>query len=245
MLEDLAVLTGGRVISEEAGFKLENVVLEDLGVTRKVTIDKDNTTVVGGKGKRQDLEARIGQLRKQIESATSDYDREKLQERLARLVGGVAVIQVGAATETEMKERKGRVEDALAATRSAVEEGVVPGGGVALLRAIAAVGKISVSGAERVGANVVAKALEEPARLIARNAGAEGSVVVEKIKEKSGAWGYNAATSTFEDLTAAGIIDPAKVTRSALQNAASVASLMLITEAIVTEKPEEEEDEGA
>jgi chaperonin GroEL len=244
MLEDLAVLTGGRVISEEVGFKLENVVLGDLGATRKVTVDKDNTTIVGGKGKKQDLEARIGQLRKQIEASTSDYDREKLQERLARLVGGVAVIKVGAATETEMKERKARVEDALAATRSAVEEGVVPGGGVALLRAIAAIESMAAAGAARVGASIVARALEEPARLIAGNAGAEGSVVVERIKKESGAWGYNAATNTFEDLAAAGIIDPAKVARSALQNAASVASLMLITEAIVTEKPEEEEDEG-
>jgi chaperonin GroEL len=243
MLEDLAILTGGRVISEETGFKLENVVLGDMGSARRVTIDKDNTTVIGGKGKKQDLQARIGQIRKQIETSSSSYDREKLQERLARLVGGVAVIKVGAATETEMKERKGRVEDALAATRSAVEEGVVPGGGVALLRAIPAVEKLSLSGAARTGASVVARALEEPARIIAQNAGAEGSVVVQKIRTHQGAWGYNAATNTFEDLVAAGILDPAKVARTALQNAASVAALMLITEAIVTEKPEEEEEE--
>jgi chaperonin GroEL len=242
MLEDIAILTGGRVISEEAGFKLENVVVGDLGSARRITIDKDNTTLVGGKGKKQDLESRIAQLRKQIEKSTSDYDREKLQERLAKLVGGVAVIKIGAATETEMKERKGRVEDALAATRSAVEEGVVPGGGVALLRSIAAIEKMSVPADEMTGARVIARALEEPARMIATNAGAEGSVGVEEIKAKKGAFGFNAATNQYEDLVAAGILDPAKVTRSALQNAASVASLMLITEAIVTEKPEEEEE---
>ena len=240
MLEDIAILTGGRVISEDAGFKLENVVVGDLGTARRINIDKDNTTIVGGKGKKADLELRISQLRKQIEAATSDYDREKLQERLAKLVGGVAVIRVGAATEMAMKERKSRVEDALAATRSAVEEGVVPGGGVALIRSIPAVEKMKLAGDEAVGARVVARALEEPGRLIATNAGAEGSVVVQKIKEKKGAWGFNAATGAYEDLKAAGILDPAKVTRSALQNAASVASLMLITEAIITEKPEEE-----
>jgi chaperonin GroEL len=241
MLEDISILTGGRVISEEAGFKLENVVLSDLGTAKRVRVDKDNTTIVAGKGKKEDLNLRIKQIRAQIESSSSDYDKEKLQERLAKLVGGVAVIKVGAATETEMKERKARVEDALAATRSAVEEGVVPGGGVAFLRAIAAVERMDLPPDEMTGAAVVARALEEPASMIASNAGFEGPVVVEKIKEKTGAWGFNAATSEYEDLQAAGIIDPAKVARSALQNAASVASLILITKAIVTEKKEEKE----
>jgi chaperonin GroEL len=241
MLEDISILTGGRVISEETGFKLENVVLGDLGTARVVKVDKENTTIVGGKGKKADIELRIKQIRAQIDGATSDYDKEKLQERLAKLVGGVAVIRVGAATETEMKERKARVEDALAATRSAVEEGVVPGGGVAFLRAIAAVERMDLPPDEKTGAGVIARALEEPAGMIATNAGFEGSVVVEKIKEKTGAWGFNAAKSKYEDLEAAGIIDPAKVARSALQNSASVASLMLITKAIITEKPEEEE----
>ncbi len=241
MLEDIAVLTGGRVISEDAGFKLENVIIGDLGTARRIRVDKDDTTIVGGKGKRADIELRIGQLRKQIESATSDYDREKLQERLAKLVGGVAVIRVGAATETAMKERKSRVEDALAATRSAVEEGIVPGGGVALIRSIPAVEKMSLVGDEAAGARVIARALEEPARMIATNAGAEGSVVVQMIKQKKGGWGFNAATGVYEDLAASGIVDPAKVARTALQNASSVAALMLITEAIITEKPEEEE----
>ncbi len=242
MLEDISVLTGGRLMSEDLGFKLENTVLGDLGRARRVKVDKENTTLVGGRGDKKELELRIKQLRKQIEGATSDYDREKLQERLAKLVGGVAVIRVGAATETEMKERKARVEDALAATRSAVEEGVVPGGGVALLRTIPLVEKMSIPADERVGASVVAKALAEPARLIADNAGLEGSVVVEKIKAKKGAWGLNAAKNIYEDLSAAGIIDPAKVARCALQNAASVAALILTTEAVVTEKPEEEEE---
>jgi chaperonin GroEL len=242
MLEDLAVLTGGRVISEDAGFKLENVVLGDLGSARTVKVDKDSTTVVGGKGKAADIKLRVGQLRKQIEASTSDYDREKLQERLARLVGGVAVIKVGAATETEMKERKGRVEDALAATRAAVEEGVVPGGGVTLIRAIPALKALKLSGDDSIGADIVAKALEEPARMISINSGFEGSVVVERIKTGKGAWGFNAQTRDYEDLGKAGIIDPAKVTRSGIQNAASVAGLILITEAIVTEKPEEEDD---
>lgn len=242
MLEDIATLTGGRVISEEAGFKLENAVLGDVGTARTIKVDKDNTTLIGGGGSRPDIEMRVKQLRKQIESATSDYDKEKLQERLARLVGGVAVIKVGAATEIEMKERKARVEDALAATRSAVEEGVVPGGGVAFLRAAAGVEKMEVPPDERLGVKIIVKALEEPTRMIAANAGAQGSIVVERIKEKTGAWGFNAATNQYEDLSTAGIIDPAKVARLALQNAASVASLMLITEAIVTEKPEKKEE---
>jgi chaperonin GroEL len=243
MVEDISVLTGGRVISEETGYKIENVVIGDLGFAKRVTIDKENTTIVGGRGDKKELELRIKQIRKQIENATSDYDREKLQERLAKLVGGVAVIKVGAATETEMKERKARVEDALAATRSAVEEGVVPGGGVALIRAIPAIAKMDIPADEMIGAATVAKALEEPARMIADNAGMEGPVVVEKIKAKKGAWGYNAAKNDYEDLSAAGIIDPAKVTRCALQNAASVAALVLTTEAVVTEKPEKEEEE--
>jgi len=242
MLEDISILTGGRVISEDAGFNLENVVLSDLGTARVDKVDKENTTIVGGKGKKGDIELRIKQIRAQIDGATSDYDKEKLQERLAKLVGGVAVIKVGAATETEMKERKARVEDALAATRSAVEEGVVPGGGVAFIRAIAAIERMDLPPDEKTGAAVIAKALEEPAGMIATNAGFEGSVVVEKIKGKTGAWGFNAAKGKYEDLVAAGIIDPAKVARSALQNSASVASLMLITKAIVTEKPEEEEE---
>jgi chaperonin GroEL len=243
MLEDISIITGGRVISEETGFKVENVVLSDLGSARRIRVDKENTTVISGMGKKQDIELRIAQIRKQIEVSTSDYDREKLQERLAKLVGGVAVIKVGAATETAMKERKARVEDALAATRSAVEEGIVPGGGVALLRAINVVESLKLAEDERIGARVVARALEEPARMIVANAGAEGSVIVQKIRAKKGAWGFNAATKRFEDLAHAGIVDPAKVTRSALQNAASVASLLLTTEAIITEKPEPEEEE--
>jgi chaperonin GroEL len=242
MLEDIALLTGAKVISEDVGFKLENAVLGDLGTARRLRVDKESTTIVGGKGKKADIQGRVTQLRKQIETSTSDYDKEKLQERLAKLVGGVAVIKVGAATETEMKERKARVEDALAATRSAVEEGVVPGGGVTLLRAIPGVEKMKLKGDEQVGADVIAKALEEPARLIAENTGLEGSVVVERVKSGKGAYGFNAAKMDYEDLDAAGVIDPAKVTRSALQNAVSVASLLLITEAIVTEKPEGENE---
>jgi chaperonin GroEL len=245
MLDDIAVLTGGKLISEDAGFKLENTVLGDLGGARLVRIDKENTTIVDGHGERKELELRIKQIRKQIEAATSDYDKEKLQERLAKLVGGVAVIKVGAATETEMKERKARVDDALAATRSAVEEGVVPGGGVALIRAAAVIEKLAMPADERIGASIVAMALDEPARLIAANAGLEGSVVVEKIKAKKGPWGFNAAKNVYEDLEAAGIIDPAKVTRSALQNAASVAALLLTTEAVITDKQEEEEEPEA
>ena len=243
MLDDIATLTGGRVVSEETGFKLENVVIGDLGTARRVEIDKENTTIVGGKGKAADIKQRIGQIRKQIEGATSDYDKEKLQERLAKLVGGVAVIKVGAATETEMKERKARVDDALAATRSAVEEGVVPGGGVALLRAETALKKLKLTEDEKVGAEIVARALEEPARMIAENAGFEGSVVVERVKAEKGPIGFNAAKNDYEDLVKAGIIDPAKVTRTALQNAVSVAALILTTESIVVEKPEEDDEE--
>ncbi len=239
MLEDIAILSGGRMIAEELGLKLENVTLQDLGRAKKIVVDKDNTTIIDGAGKRSDIEGRIKQIRAQIDETTSDYDREKLQERLAKLVGGVAVIRVGAATEIEMKEKKARVEDALHATRAAVEEGVVPGGGVALLRASAALDNLRVSENERVGVNIVKRALEEPCRWIASNAGWEGSVVVDKIKNNKGAFGFNAGSEEFEDLMKAGIIDPTKVVRTALQNAASVASLLLTTECMVAEKPEE------
>ncbi len=242
MLEDIAILTGGRVISEDLGLKLENVTLNDLGTANTIRIDKDNTTIVDGGGSRSDLEGRVKQIRVQIEETTSDYDREKLQERLAKLIGGVAVINVGAATETEMKEKKARVEDALNATRAAVEEGIVPGGGVALVRAIPAIAKLKLDGEEQSGVNMVMRALEEPIRQIANNAGAEGSVVVEKVKEGKGSFGYNADTGEFEDLLKAGIIDPTKVTRFALQNAASVSSLLLTTEAMIAEKPKEKEE---
>jgi len=242
MLEDIAILSGGRVISEDLGLKLENVSLNDLGTAKTIRIDKDNTTIVDGGGSRSDLEGRVKQIRVQIEETTSDYDREKLQERLAKLIGGVAVINVGAATETEMKEKKARVEDALNATRAAVEEGIVPGGGVALVRAIPAVAKLELDGEEQSGANMVMRALEEPIRQIANNAGAEGSVVVEKVKDGKGSFGYNAETGEYEDLLKAGIIDPTKVTRFALQNAASVSSLLLTTEAMVAEKPKEKEE---
>jgi chaperonin GroEL len=242
MLEDIAILTGGRVISEDLGLKLENVTLNDLGTAKTVNIDKDNTTIVDGGGSRKDLEGRVKQIRAQIEETTSDYDREKLQERLAKLIGGVAVINVGAATETEMKEKKARVEDALNATRAAVEEGIVPGGGVALLRTIAALSKVKLEGEEQHGVNLVMRAMEEPIRQIANNAGAEGSVVVEKVKESKGSVGFNAETDKFEDLLKVGIIDPTKVTRFALQNAASVAALLLTTEAMVAEKPKEKEE---
>ncbi|HUT83683.1 MAG TPA: chaperonin GroEL [Thermodesulfobacteriota bacterium] len=239
MLEDIAILTGGRLIAEDLGIKLENLKLTDLGQAKRVTIDKDNTTIVEGKGKRSDLEGRIKQIRAQIEDTTSDYDREKLQERLAKLVGGVAVINVGAATETEMKEKKARVEDALHATRAAVEEGVVPGGGVAYLRAVTALDKLKLEGEQKMGANIVKKAMEEPIRWIANNAGHDGSIVVEKVKNEKGGFGFNAQTEVFEDLVAAGVIDPTKVARCAIQNAASVASLMITTEAVVAEKPKE------
>jgi chaperonin GroEL len=240
MLEDIAVLTGGRVISEEVGFKLENVTLDDLGKAKRVTIDKENTTIVEGGGSTADIKGRVAQIKKQIEDSTSDYDREKLQERLAKLAGGVAVINVGAATETEMKERKARVEDALHATRAAVEEGIVPGGGVALLRTIPALDKLEVKGDEKVGVGIIQKALEEPIRQIANNAGWEGSVVVQNVKGQATNVGFNAETEKFEDMLKAGVIDPTKVVRTALQNAASIASLLLTTEALVTDIPEEE-----
>jgi chaperonin GroEL len=238
MLKDIATLTGGNVVAEELGIKLEQLTLKDLGRAKRITIDKDNTTIVDGEGKREDIEARIKQIRAQIEETTSDYDREKLQERLAKLVGGVAVINVGAATETEMKEKKARVEDALHATRAAVEEGIVPGGGVAYLRALKVLRKLDVpEGDQRFGVAIVEKALEFPARRIAENAGWDGAVVVAKINDGKGAHGFNAATEVFEDLEKAGVIDPTKVSRTALQNASSVASLLLTTEAMVAEKP--------
>jgi chaperonin GroEL len=239
MLEDIAILTGGRVIAEELGMKLENVTLQDLGRCKRIVVDKDNTTIVDGAGKKADIEGRIKQIRAQIEETTSDYDREKLQERLAKLVGGVAVVRVGAATEVEMKEKKARVEDALHATRAAVEEGIVPGGGVALLRAGVALDKLEVPEDERFGVKIVKKAIEEPLRWIANNAGAEGSIVLDKVKNGKGAFGFNAASEEYEDLLKAGILDPTKVVRTALQNAASVAGLLLTTEAMVAEKPEE------
>jgi len=239
MLEDIAVLTGGKVISEELGFKLENTVLSDLGSAKRISIDKDNTTIVEGAGDSEQIKGRIGQIRKQIDDTTSDYDREKLQERLAKLAGGVAVINVGAATETEMKEKKARVEDALHATRAAVEEGIVPGGGVAFVRSLKVLEGFTADGDENIGINIVRRALEEPIRMIAENAGAEGSIVYNKVKEQNGAFGYNAQTDTYEDLIEAGVIDPTKVTRIALENAASISSLLLTTEAIITDKPEE------
>ena len=241
MLEDIAILTGGKAITEDLGIKLENVKLEDLGRAKKLTIDKDNTTIVEGAGNTSDIEGRVKQIRTQIEETTSDYDREKLQERLAKVVGGVAQIKVGAATETEMKEKKARVEDAMHATKAAVEEGIVPGGGVALVRCIPALDKLKAEGDEQIGINIVKRALEEPLRLIAQNAGAEGAVVSEKVRGNSHAnFGFNAETETFGDLVEAGVIDPTKVTRTALQNASSIASLMLTTEALISDFPEEE-----
>jgi chaperonin GroEL len=239
MLEDIAVLTGGKPISEELGFKLENTVISDLGKAKRITVDKDNTTIVEGGGKTEDIKGRINSIKKQIDETTSDYDKEKLQERLAKLAGGVAVINVGATTETEMKEKKARVEDALHATRAAVEEGIVPGGGVALLRTLPALEKLKVEGDEAVGVSIVKKALEEPIRLIAENAGFEGSIVVNQVKGKSGAFGYNAETDKYEDLMVSGVIDPTKVTRIALENASSIASLLITTEALIADKPEE------
>jgi chaperonin GroEL len=239
MLEDIAILTGGKAIMEETGIKLEGVRLEDLGRAKRITVDKDNTTIVDGNGKEKDIQGRIKQLRAQIDETTSDYDREKLQERLAKLAGGVAVIKVGAATETEMKEKKARVEDALHATRAAVEEGIVPGGGVALLRASKALAGLKAEGDEQIGVDIVKKACEEPIRQIVVNSGTEGAIVVEKVRESNNSnFGFNAATETYEDLVGAGVIDPTKVTRTALQNAASIASLMLTTEAMVAEIPE-------
>nr|HID59946.1 chaperonin GroEL [Desulfobacterales bacterium] len=241
MLEDIAILTGGRVISEELGVKLENVTLNDLGRCKRVNIDKDNTTIVDGAGTKSAIEGRVRQIRAQIEETTSDYDREKLQERLAKLVGGVAVINVGAATETEMKEKKARVEDALNATRAAVEEGIIPGGGVAFLRCLKALENMKLPGDENLGVAIVKRALEEPLRQIAENAGYEGSVIVEKVKGGKDAYGFNAETGEFEDLMEAGVIDPTKVARFAIQNAASVAGLLLTTEAMVAEKPKKKE----
>jgi chaperonin GroEL len=241
MLEDIAVLTGGRLISEDLGIKLENIKLEDLGKAKRVTIDKENTTIVEGEGKKTDIQGRVAQIRRQIEETTSDYDQEKLQERLAKLAGGVAVINVGAATETEMKEKKARVEDALHATRAAVEEGIVPGGGVALLRAQKALDNIKgLEGDEKVGVAIVRRAIEEPTRQLADNAGREGALVVEEVKKRKGNEGYDVANDEYTDLVKAGIVDPTKVTRSALQNAASIAGLLLTTEALVTEIPEKE-----
>jgi len=236
MLEDIAVLTGGRVISEDLGVKLESIALKDLGTAKRITIDKDNTTIVDGGGDRKALEGRVKQIRVQIEETTSDYDREKLQERLAKLIGGVAVINVGAATETEMKEKKDRVEDALNATRAAVEEGIVSGGGVAYMRALKVLEKARFPGEEQFGVNLIKRALEEPVRQIAQNAGFEGAVVVQRVREGEGSFGFNAETGKYEDLMKAGIVDPTKVTRFALQNAASLAGLLMTTEAMVAEK---------
>jgi len=241
MLEDIAVLTGGRCITEDLGIKLENVKLDDLGKAKRVTIDKENTTIVEGEGKQNDIQGRVNQIRRQIEETTSDYDREKLQERLAKLAGGVAVINVGAATETEMKEKKARVEDALHATRAAVEEGIVPGGGVAFIRAQKALDNIKgLEGDEKVGVQIVRRAIEEPTRQLADNAGQEGALIVQEVKARKGNEGYDVATGEYTDLVKAGIVDPTKVTRSALQNAASISGLLLTTEAIVTELPEKE-----
>jgi chaperonin GroEL len=241
MLEDIATLTNGKVISEELGFKLENTVVSDLGRAKRVTIDKDNTTIVEGAGSTESIKGRINSIRKQIDETTSDYDKEKLQERLAKLAGGVAVINVGATTETEMKEKKARVEDALHATRAAVEEGIVPGGGVALLRTMKSIDALKLEGDELVGAKIIKKALEEPIRMIAENGGVEGSIVIDKVMAKEGNFGYNADTDEYGDMMKFGVIDPTKVTRTALENAASIASLLLTTEAIITEKPEKKE----
>jgi chaperonin GroEL len=241
MLEDLAVLTGGRLISEDLGIKLENIKLEDLGRTKRATIDKENTTIVEGEGKQVDIKGRVAQIRRQIEETTSDYDREKLQERLAKLAGGVAVINVGAATETEMKEKKARVEDALHATRAAVEEGIVPGGGVAFIRAQKVLDNMrGLDGDEKVGVQIVRRAIEEPTRQLADNAGKEGALIVEEVKKRKGNEGYDVSADEFTDLVKAGIVDPTKVARSALQNAASISGLLLTTEALVTEIPEKE-----
>ncbi|HEV8248196.1 MAG TPA: chaperonin GroEL, partial [Polyangiaceae bacterium] len=240
MLKDIAVLSGGQVIAEELGLKLENVTITDLGRAKRIKVDKDNTTIVDGGGAKDKIKGRQQEIRNQIDNTTSDYDREKLQERLAKLVGGVAVIKVGAATETEMKEKKARVEDALHATRAAVEEGIVPGGGVALLRAQSALDALKLSDEQQVGVRIIRRTLEEPLRQIVQNAGEEGSIVVQKVREGKGNFGFNAATGKYGDLVADGVIDPVKVVRSALQNAASVAALMLTTEAMIAEKPKEE-----
>jgi len=240
MLEDIAVLTGGKLLSEDLGIKLENVGLEELGRAKRVTVDKENTTIIEGEGKGSDIQGRVSQIRRQIEETTSDYDREKLQERLAKLAGGVAVINVGAATETEMKEKKARVEDALHATRAAVEEGIVPGGGVALIRAQKALDALTLTGDEEIGLQIIRRAIEQPLRTLADNAGQEGALIVQEVKKRKGAEGYNVATGVYEDLIKAGVVDPAKVTRSALQNAASISGLLLTTEALITEIPEKD-----
>jgi chaperonin GroEL len=241
MLEDIAILTGGKCITEDLGIKLENVTLDDLGRAKSIVIEKENTTIVEGAGKPSEIQGRVNQIRRQIEETTSDYDREKLQERLAKLAGGVAVINVGAATETEMKEKKARVEDALHATRAAVEEGIVAGGGVALIRCVAAIEAVKLEGDELIGAGIVKRAMEEPLRALACNAGVEGSIVVQEVKKRKGNEGYNVATNQYEDLVKAGGVDPKKVTRTALQNAASIAGLMLTTEALISEIPEKKE----
>jgi chaperonin GroEL len=240
MLEDIAILTGGKMLSEDLGIKLENVTLDDLGKVKRVVVDKENTTLIEGVGKSSDIQGRVSQIKKQIEETTSDYDKEKLQERLAKLAGGVAVINVGAATETEMKEKKARVEDALHATRAAVEEGIVPGGGVALIRGQKAIESLKLKGDQAIGAEIIRRAVEQPLRTLADNAGVEGSIVVQEVKSRKGAEGYNVATGEYVDLLKAGVVDPTKVTRSALQNAASIAGLLLTTEAVVTELPEKE-----
>ena len=240
MLEDIAILTGGKCLTEDLGIKLESVPLEDLGRVKSIVVDKENTTLVEGHGKSSEIQGRVNQIRRQIEETTSDYDREKLQERLAKLAGGVAVINVGAATETEMKEKKARVEDALHATRAAVEEGIVPGGGVALLRCLSALDALKLEGDEQIGLDIVKKALEFPTRALADNAGVEGSVVVQEVKRRKGNDGYNVSTGDYEDLVKAGVVDPKKVTRTALQNAASIAGLLLTTECLITELPEKE-----
>jgi chaperonin GroEL len=244
MLTDIAVLTGGQALTEDLGLRLESVTLKDLGRAKHITVDKDHTTIVEGAGKKADIEGRVKQLRAQVEDTTSDYDREKLQERLAKLVGGVAVVKVGAATESEMKEKKARVEDALHATRAAVEEGIVPGGGVALIRALPALDRLRFDDDRKYGVQIIRRAVEEPLRQIALNAGTDGSIVVDKVKNGKGSFGFNAATEEYEDLVKAGVIDPTKVVRAALQNAASVASLMLTTEALIAERPRKTESEG-
>ncbi len=244
MLEDIAVLTGGKMLSEDLGIKLENVTLDDLGRAKRIVVDKENTTIIEGAGKSSDIQGRVSQIKKQIEETTSDYDKEKLQERLAKLAGGVAVINVGAATETEMKEKKARVEDALHATRAAVEEGIVPGGGVALIRGQKALEGLKLKGDQAIGAEIIRRAVEQPLRTLADNAGVEGSIVVQEVKSRKGAEGYNVATGDYTDLLKAGVVDPTKVTRSALQNASSIAGLLLTTEAVVTEIPEKEKEKA-
>ncbi|HEX3443996.1 MAG TPA: chaperonin GroEL, partial [Chthoniobacterales bacterium] len=244
MLEDIAILTGGRCLTEDLGIKLENITLDDLGKAKRVTIDKENTTIVEGEGSTADIQGRVNQIRRQIEETTSDYDREKLQERLAKLAGGVAVINVGAATETEMKEKKARVEDALHATRAAVEEGIVAGGGVAFIRTQGALDSQKLEGDEGVGLEIVRRAVESPLRQLANNAGQEGALIVQEVKKRKGNEGYNVATGEYTDLVKAGVVDPTKVTRTALQNAASISGLLLTTEALVTELPEKEKPAG-